>query len=388
MWQGKLWGLVIVCFVLSGSILENEVGHTEIMPWQYGKKAAISLTYDDGTINQFRVAMPIMNRLGFPATFYIITGNIPGSKYEGKFIGRPVEEIIKETSMIPTNETNFFERAAAVGFLGYKGTSRYHTQAGQLYESGRVEEALELIDQTYKQVREGAFEPIDKTGNDPSSANRITWDEIKVFASQGHEFGSHTITHPRLAVLDHANMVYELEKSKEDILHRLGPEHTFSAECPYGTEDERVMEYALKVYPALRNRMPEPFLEELNRWNSMDPGASQKEYVQWQRGPLTATPMELMKSWIDTLVVHDNIWLVLVFHGVDGIGWEAKPKEELEEYFQYIKEREDHLWVATFKDVTRYIRERMDGKVHTLTKNAGIERRRANSTQPNLQKER
>ncbi|MBP1768375.1 MAG: polysaccharide deacetylase family protein [Candidatus Aminicenantes bacterium] len=113
----------------------------------------------------------------------------------------------------------------------------------------------------------------------------------------------------------------------------LGPKHTFTIECPYGTEDERVVRYALARYPASRNRLPEPFLEEFNRWNDRYPGISLKEYVQWQRGVLTATPMSLMKSWVDTIARHENIWLVLVFHGIDGIGWEPKTGAELKEYF-------------------------------------------------------
>jgi len=200
----------------------------------------------------------------------------------------------------------------------------------------------------------------------------ITWDEIKAFAANGHEFGSHTISHPRLAVLDEENMLYELEKCKEEIAKQLGPDHTFSAECPFGTENERVMEYAYEVHPALRNRMPELFLEEINRWNDMTPGMSDKPYVQWQRGPLTATPVPLMKSWVDTLVVRDNVWLVLTFHGVDGIGWEAKPHEELQEYFAYMKEHEDKLWIAPFRDVTRYMRERMAAKLGSRQQDGGI----------------
>jgi hypothetical protein len=68
-----------------------------------------------------------------------------------------------------------------------------------------------------------------------------------------------------------------------------------------------------------------------------------------------------MKSWVDTLLVHDNVWLVLTFHGVDGIGWEAKPHQELKEFFTYIKENEENIWVATFGDATKYMRERMSG---------------------------
>src|SRR5688572_22497427 len=284
---------------------------TEITTWKDDKKAAISLTFDDGSPNQFSVALPMLNKLNIPATFFIITGDVEGSRYHGKFIGRPVAEIIKETASTPTSKDNFFERASAIGFTGYKGTVNYHTNAGILYEGGKIEEAYKLIDTAYMKVRNNEFEPV----NNQERNRHLTWEAVKKYAAQGHEFASHTITHPRLAVLDEVNMIYELEKSKEEIKDKLGEQYTFSAEGPYGTEDERVMSYAYKIYPALRNRMPEPYLGELNRSSKVQPGTVNKEYVQWQRGAVTKTSLPLMKSWVDTVEAHNNHWLVLVFHG-------------------------------------------------------------------------
>lgn len=357
--------IFLLCFnllLLHTFAIGQTIGKTEVTHWQFGKKAAVSLTYDDGSINQFKVALPIMNRLSIPATFFIITGQIPGSSYQGKFIGRPVDQIIKETATIPTQKENFFERASAIAFLGYSGTQQYHTNAGSVYDEHgeeKAEEAYKIIDEGYQKVRNGEFKPRSTQDN----RSGVTWDEIRTYASQGHEFASHTVTHPRLAVLDEPNMLYELEKSKEEILKQLGPEYTFSAEGPYGTENDRVMEYMYKIYPALRNRMPEPYLEELNRSNKMNPGTFRKEYVQWQRGATTKTPLPMMKSWVDTVVNNDNNWLVLVFHGIDGIGWEALTGAVLEEYLQYIKQKEKDLWIATFADVTKYMRERMHATV-------------------------
>jgi hypothetical protein len=73
--------------------------------------------------------------------------------------------------------------------------------------------------------------------------------------------------------------------------------------------------------------------------------------------------MELMKSWVDKTTVQGNIWLVLVFHGVDGIGWKPKSGADLKNYFSYIKSKEQSLWVATFQDVAKYVRERQHGTV-------------------------
>jgi peptidoglycan/xylan/chitin deacetylase (PgdA/CDA1 family) len=348
-------------------------GETVITRWPDGKRAAVSLTYDDGSINQFRVAAPIMDRLGLPATFFVITGDIPGSRYRGTFIGRPTEAIVRETAEAPTNTDNLFERASAIGHLGLAGALQHHTRAGSLFEQGRLEQACKAIDEGYAKVRAGAFKPQASPAGFEGATQFVTWDELKTLAKHGHEIGSHTVTHPRLAVLDEPNLAYELEKSREDILEHLGPKHTFSIECPYGTENERVVERALARYPASRNRMPERFLEELNRSSRADPGASRKEYVQWQRGALTRTPMETMRSWVDTALAHDRIWLVLVFHGVEGVGWEPKTGAELEEYFRYIKSMEDRLWVATFQDVVKYVRERQRARVTTTRKRDAVD---------------
>jgi peptidoglycan/xylan/chitin deacetylase (PgdA/CDA1 family) len=356
-----------------GLAFPDGVGGTGIAKWPHGKRAAVSLTYDDGSINQFRVAVPLMREIGFPATFFVITGAVRGSRYRGTFIGRPTEAIVGETASVPTRKDNFFERASAIGHLRLEGTLEYHSRAGELYEDGKVDEAYRILDEAYARVRAGAFGPSSGPALVEGDRDVVTWDELSALAKDGHEIASHTVTHPRLAVLDEPNLAYELEKSREEILDRLGPRHTFTVECPYGTEDARAVGAALARYPAARNRMPEPFLEELDRWNDGDPGASRKEYVQWQRGALTRTSMALMKSWIDEVASRDNVWLVLVFHGVDGIGWEPKTGGELREYFQYIKSKEDQLWVATFQDVTKYMREREHAQVRASWKGDVVE---------------
>ena len=80
--MNKTFALTLAGLLISFSVLAaGQIGHTEIAKWQYGKNGAVSLTYDDGSINQFRVAVPIMDSLGLPATFFIITGEMPGARY-------------------------------------------------------------------------------------------------------------------------------------------------------------------------------------------------------------------------------------------------------------------------------------------------------------------
>ncbi len=346
------------------------VGQTEITKFQGNKKGAISVTYDDGIVNQFTIAKPIMDSLGLPATFYIITGKVEGSG-KGKFIGRDPKEIISETARIKTDSTNFFERASLIAFTGSSEAEDYHARAGSLFEQGKVAEAHALIDEGYAKIRRGTMKNTNDVVFHNNAEDTTTWEQYRSYSAQGHEIASHTVTHPRLAALDEVNMLYELEQSKADLLKFIGTESTFSAEGPYGTENERVMEFAHKVYPSLRNRMPEDWLEEINRGSKMTPGESTKEYVQWQRGPVTRIDITQMKAWVDTTMSHDNNWLVLVFHGIENLGWEPKTRSELVEYFSYMKANEPNLWIATFRDVTKYLRERKATQVSTVvSKNA------------------
>ena len=348
------------------------IGTTTITEWQYGKNGAVSITYDDASRNQFLKALPVMERLKLPATFFVITGPIKGSKYQGKFIGRPVQEIIKESATTPTSDQNFLERCSAAGYLGYMGTISYHTKAGGLYDSGKKEQAFRLMDELYVKVRNGDFKPGYEPCPEYKEAIGSTWDDFRKDAAEGYEIASHSITHATMPGMDEANIRYELEKSKEEILREMGPKYTFSAEVPYGYENERVMQIAYQIYPALRNRMPEPWLKEIDRASKQTPGTTDKDYIQWQRGATTKTPMPLMKSWIDTAATKNNTWLVLVIHGVDGLGYEALPSTLLDTYFQYIKSKQNQLWVATFGDVTRYMREREHSKIIAEEKDGKI----------------
>ena len=352
---------------------QANVGQTSITKWQYGKNGAVSLTYDDGSINQFKNALPIMERLKLPATFFVITGGIPGSKYHGKFIGRPVKTIIKESAAISTNDKNFLERCSAAGYLGYKGTITYVTKAASLYDNAKTkEQAFKVMDELYEKVRKGEFQPGYQPCDEVLQEDGLTWDDLRNYGSRGYEISSHSITHASMPGLDSVNIQYELEKSKEEIRDKMGAKYTFSSEVPYGYENERVMKIAYKIYPALRNRMPEPWLKEIDRASKQTPGTTNKDYIQWQRGATTKTPLSLMQSWVDTAVAKNNTWLVLVFHGVDNLGYEALPHTLLDEYFQYIKNQQENLWIATFGDVTKYMREREHAEVKNDEKNSKL----------------
>src|SRR6476661_1244180 len=349
--------LYLLCFQLFAQ------SQTTITKWKGDKKGAVSITYDDGNRNQFKYMLPVMDRLQIPATFYIITGPIIGSQYPTKFVGRPIPQIMEETQSMPTNATNYFERASAAKYLNRIGADAYYDKSAIAFEDGKLDEAYKIMDTLYKKARDGSFKTGTELSNEVSEEMGLTWDSVTQYASRGYEFASHTVTHTHLAVLDSTNINYELFKSKEDIKNHLGDEYAFDAEIPFGIEHPRALKYGLPAYEALRNKMSDSFLFEINRGYKTQPGSSNKEYVQWQRGPLSKTTLQEMKSYIDTTRAHNNIWLVLVYHGINGLGWEALTDTLLDTYFQYIKQHENKVWIATFKDVAKYMRERMHAAI-------------------------
>jgi peptidoglycan/xylan/chitin deacetylase (PgdA/CDA1 family) len=365
---------------------------TTITAWPDGRRGAASITFDDASINQFRVAAPLLNERGLPGTFFVITAQVAGPRHEARFVGRPTSRILSESAAIATNADNYLERISAAPFLGFDGLVGLRTSAAR-----PDAQTFARVDDAYARARDGALPPLpegariymDNAGEiiqapPRADVQHVTWDELKTLASQGHEIGSHTVSHPRLDALDDTNIRDELVRSREEILSHLGPAHTFAVECPFGIDDERAVGHALEIYEASRNRMPEPWLEEHNRSSRRDPTASDKAYVQWQRGLLDDTTLDTARGWIDTTAGDDNIWLVLVIHGVEGIGWEAIPRATLAVFFDHLAAARDKVWVATFQDVTKYMRERQHARVQTRTVDAALHVSLAHALDPAL----
>ena len=160
-------------------------------------------------------------------------------------------------------------------------------------------------------------------------AGGLTWDEFRREAAKGHEFANHRVSHAHMPGLDEANILYEADKAREDLREQLGEKHTFSIESAYGIDDERVRQVLIPRFPLTRNWVAESddFMDGIMRGNSTSPASSKREYVQWQRGPVTATTLEQMKGWVDTSLAN-GIWLVLVIHGIEGVGYQPLPDRQ------------------------------------------------------------
>ena len=381
----KSFLIVLLCALQSAAVWGQQP-RTEITKWQDGKQAAVSITYDDSTINQFRLAVPMMNERGLPATFFIITGEIPGSRNLPTFVGRPIMDIVRESATVPTNKANALERSSMLRYLGEiqrigvvlekfnANSAGGRIEKGDFAYFDAVLAALRQTGETYA-VGAKPHVPVrsQEDGRPPAvQPGGLTWDEMRQVAKQGHEIANHLVSHAHTVGLDEANILYEAMKADEDLRAQMGDKHTFSIEASYGIHDARVEKILVPRFPLTRNWVTDPFMDGILRGDNRAPGSMKKEYVQWQRGVITKTPVDQMTGWVDTSLATGS-WLVLVIHGVEGIGWEPVPAAHLRAYFDYMKAREERLWVATFADAGKYARERMASRVTTKQSGEGID---------------
>jgi peptidoglycan/xylan/chitin deacetylase (PgdA/CDA1 family) len=385
---------LITALLAALPLTAQDVG-TVITKWQDGKAAAVSITFDDSTINQFRIALPMLNERGLPSTFFVITGEIPGSEHRPTFVGRPIMDIVRESATIPTSRENAFERSSMLRYLGeVQQIDIVLENFNPNSAAGRVEKGdfayfdnvLTLLRNSGQTYALKAVPPVrsQETGRPPAiHPGGLTWDEFRRAGRQGHEIGNHLVSHAHTPGLDEANILYEAMKADEDIRAQMGDEHAFSIEASYGIHDPRVERILVPRFPLTRNWVTDPYIDGIFRGDNRDPAAMTKEYVQWQRGPITKTTVEEMKRWVDTSLA-TGTWLVLVIHGVEGIGYQPIPAAHLREYFDYMKANENRLWVATFRDAARYARERMASNVATTQAGATIEVTVTHSLDPKL----
>jgi hypothetical protein len=262
---------------------------------------------------------------------------------------------------IQRNEIVLASRVQPANLAGVDDVLAKLRASGQTYAVGAI---------PYVPVRsEEAGRPV---ANGPGA---LSWDEMRKAASQGHEIANHAVSHARLPSLDEANILYEVDKAKEELQREMGEKHLFSIEAPYGIDDERVRKVLINRFPLTRNWVSDSdaeFMDGIMRGDKRDPATSTKPYLEWERGPVTATTVDEMKGWVDTSI-KTGTWLVLVIHGVEGIGYQPLPAQNVKEYFDYIKASSDRVWVATYQDGAKYIRERMKAVVKTAQTGSAID---------------
>jgi peptidoglycan/xylan/chitin deacetylase (PgdA/CDA1 family) len=170
----------------------------------------------------------------------------------------------------------------------------------------------------------------------------VTWDEVRSLAAKGFEIGNHSLTHPNLTKTDDTQLEEQVEVSA-DLLQKETGIFPVSFCFPYNAHDERVDREVYKHHAVART-----FQRAFGKKDQSVDGLNQ---------------------WIDTLIAKGD-WGVTMIHGlIEGFDSPLDP-QMFEQHLAYAKGRQPHLWIDTFGNVGRYVKEAKSAKVRIIEKSA------------------
>lgn len=179
----------------------------------------LALTFDDGERDNFVFARPVLARRGVRASFYLPVAHLDeGTPIWHDRLGFALLGALRRGS-----------EARAERFLD--GPLRHDTVQARI-------EGTKSMSPEERATAVRALEEIAGSGV-PEWAALMSWDEVRALHADGHEIGSHSMTHPLLPQCDDATLEVEIAGSKRRIEDALQvPIHTFC--YPNGDTEPRV----------------------------------------------------------------------------------------------------------------------------------------------------
>ena len=189
----------------------NPISLSDISMFLRGEKLlpprAVAVTFDDGYVDNFQVAEPILRHYGVPASFYLTvnligTGGAPWfNKLRHAFYATHMAQWWDGSQFWNLSTPQHRERALQVGFA----------MCSSMPENNR-EETIKSIENCL------AVETFI-----PKSPLMMDWEQARKLQAAGHIVGSHTLSHPNLAHVEDSDMLHrELVESKRTIEDELG----------------------------------------------------------------------------------------------------------------------------------------------------------------------
>ena len=166
------------------------------------KRPSIAITFDDGYLDNYTLAYPVLKKHGVPATIYLTTGLV------GTPDGIWTEQI--GVAFLETKKDHFNFPALLGGRTIAIKTKEEKEQANK-----EVSETLKLIpDNKRRELIQKLFEKLGVGARFRHFGERmmLNWDEVQEMRKDGITIGSHSHTHPILSQMP-------VEKAKDEILN-------------------------------------------------------------------------------------------------------------------------------------------------------------------------
>jgi peptidoglycan/xylan/chitin deacetylase (PgdA/CDA1 family) len=177
---------------------------------------AVAITFDDGYRDNYEYAFPILIKYRLPATVFVTTGHIG----TGKTLWHDrIFDAFCQTSAtrLKLTSTNLPELRIDSTSSRQKAIWSIRLHARPLHG--------ETMQKFIEEVEHALIPEIRPRQED----RMLTWDQIREMHRSGIKFGSHTVTHPILSGLPHAELAKELFESKRVLEEKLdAPVNSFA----------------------------------------------------------------------------------------------------------------------------------------------------------------
>lgn len=208
--------------------------HQRHLDGENSERPLLALTFDDGQHDNYLNARPVLARHQVKATFFV-----PVAAVERKELlwhdrlGFAVLALLKEGR---GGRERLMRTLAAAGLSG-RGARSLAENAVQQSKGLALEARLTLVQ---------ALAEASGTAQTPEFARLMTFEELVELAAEGHEIGSHSMTHRLMPDCDDRALIYELSESRRVLEARLGqPIESFC--YPNGNSDARTANAVARV---------------------------------------------------------------------------------------------------------------------------------------------
>ncbi|MEX2604807.1 MAG: polysaccharide deacetylase family protein [Gracilimonas sp.] len=191
-----------------------------------------------------------------------------------------------------------------------------------------------------------------------NSFNAADWDGLNEAVENGHEIGSHTVTHSNLSELSDEQQIKELADSKETIETNIPGYKVQTIAYPFCVpgNDDLTSQYYIAARGCSGQIVPKTPSNFMNI-SSMIIGTEGYSTTEALNGRADAA-------------VSSGGWAIFLGHDLDSnSGYSPVSSEEIRGNLEYISETPSKFWVDSFGNVVKYIQERNAASVTEVSAN-------------------
>lgn len=177
--------------------------------WHQGEtpdKPFLAITFDDGQLDNFRYALPVLTEAGVTASFYIPVGAIDHN--ETLWHDRVAYAGTQLLGQAPQQAQVLFAELGVT--VGKDANTTVHQVITQL----KPKPAL-VCREWVARLEKALAQPSTSNGYRPDWDGMMTWEQLRTLVAQGHEVGSHSLSHSILTNVDAAQLTQEVTGSRQ-----------------------------------------------------------------------------------------------------------------------------------------------------------------------------